>query len=225
MRVNNQLVVSTLKLSLPAFLFVSALVAAPIAGRCAAHPHVPAGLNAFSGLEACGLAANQVDAHVAPWTAHFTASRLSVSSTNRGELFPDLASFRLEGKLPEMKGKVVLVDFWASWCIPCRQSFKTLNDLQKRFGPEGLVIIAINVDEDPKHMSRFLTRNSADFTVVRDASQKLVTALDVKAMPTSFLVDRDGKLRHIHSGYHEDETPKQYEQEVAGLLNPSAVTP
>ena len=205
------------KVSCSKFSLLTVVALALTSGSCPAQTRVLAELD--------NLAGRELGAFTALWATHFTGPQVRVSSPNPSGLFPDLASFQLEGKLPETKGKVVLVDFWASWCAPCRQSFKTLNDLHQRFGSEGLVVIAVNVDEDQKHMARFLTKNPAAFAVVRDTSQKLVTALDVKAMPTSFLVDRDGKLRHAHSGYHGDETPKQYEQEITGLLRSSASTP
>jgi thiol-disulfide isomerase/thioredoxin len=143
-----------------------------------------------------------------------------------GDAFPDLKEFALEGKLPPARpGGVVLVDVWASWCAPCKQSFATLNKLHQRFAPEGLVIIAVSVDEEERAMTRFLANNRAQFAVVRDAAQKLVTALDVKAMPTSFLIDHEGKVRHIHSGYDGNKTAKQYEEEIAALLRSSAPKP
>jgi len=143
-----------------------------------------------------------------------------------GDLFPHLDHFQLEGKLPETRdAKVVLVDFWASWCAPCRQSFAALNKLQKKFGTGGLTIIAVNVDEKPANMARFLAKNQADFPVVRDAAQKLVATLAVETLPTSLLIDQDGKVRHIHRGFREDETPMQYEREIADLLGSPGRTP
>ena len=149
-------------------------------------------------------------------TANVAAGAIKV-----GDTFPDLASFKIEGKLPEsLKDKVVMIDFWASWCDPCKESFPAMEDLQKPLGPKGLVIIAINVDEDRKEMEDFLKKNapSASFTLVRDATQKLVEKAGVATMPGSFLLDREGKVRFIHTGYRGNETKKKYEQEIESLL-------
>ena len=136
-----------------------------------------------------------------------------------GDGFPDLATFKLEGKLPDsLKGKVVIVDFWASWCGPCKDSFPVMNELQKKYGDQGLVIIAVNVDEVASDMQDFLKENKAAFVVVRDAKQKLVEIAGIPTMPGSFIIDETGKVRFAHSGFHGDETRKQYEQEIESLL-------
>ena len=102
------------------------------------------------------------------------------------DLFP---SYQLEGKLPQaLKGQVILLDFWASWCAPCKTSFPAMEELQKKYAPEGLTIIAVSVDEKPENMQRFLKSLKVSFTIVRDAQHKLVAAADIKAMPTSFLI-------------------------------------
>jgi len=137
-----------------------------------------------------------------------------------GDAFPDLAAFKLEGRLPEgMKGKVVVVDFWASWCGPCKESFPAMNDLQKKYSDRGLLIVAVNVDEARKDMDEFLKANPAGFTVVRDAAQALVAKANVGTMPSSFILDRQGKVRFVHSGFHGDKTRKQYEEEIESLLS------
>jgi thiol-disulfide isomerase/thioredoxin len=137
-----------------------------------------------------------------------------------GETFPDLAGFKLEGTLPEtLKGKIVMVDFWASWCEPCKQSFPAMEDLQKRYRERGFVILAVNVDENRAEMESFLKKNPATFTVVRDAAQKLVEKTGIATMPSSFLIDSTGKVRFVHSGYRGDETRKKYQQEIEALLN------
>jgi thiol-disulfide isomerase/thioredoxin len=146
------------------------------------------------------------------------AFSLAAAPVKVGDTFPDLSKFKLEGALPDLKGKVVLVDFWASWCAPCKESFPTMNDLQKRYGTQGLVIIGINVDENNSDMVDFLKKHSASFTVVRDAAQKLVDKVDISTMPTSFLIDGSGKVRFTHSGFRGDETKKKYEQEIESLL-------
>jgi thiol-disulfide isomerase/thioredoxin len=146
---------------------------------------------------------------------------IAAAAIKVGDTFPDLASFQVEGKLPEsLKDKVVLIDFWASWCDPCKDSFPAMEDLQKRYGPKGLVIIAINVDEDRKEMEDFLKKHapSPSFTLVRDATQKLVEKAGIVTMPGSFLLDREGKVRFVHNGYRGHETKKKYEQEIESLL-------
>jgi thiol-disulfide isomerase/thioredoxin len=147
------------------------------------------------------------------------ASFLTAASVKVGDAFPDLAKFKLEDKVPgDLKGKVVLIDFWASWCAPCKKSFPALNRLQQRYGDKGLVIIAVNVDEQRAKMERFLKDIPASFAVSRDAQQQLVAAVEVETMPTSFLLDASGRVRFTHVGYLGDETEKQYVHEIEELL-------
>jgi cytochrome c biogenesis protein CcmG, thiol:disulfide interchange protein DsbE len=146
----------------------------------------------------------------------------AVAGLKVGDTFPDLAKFNLEGKLPaDLKGKIVFVDFWASWCGPCKDSFPTLNAFQKKYADQGLVIIAVNEDEKRPDMEEFLKDNKASFIVVRDAApdgKKLVDKVEIGVMPSSFILDGDGKVRFAHSGYHGADTKKKYEQEIESLL-------
>lgn len=135
-----------------------------------------------------------------------------------GDELPDLASFNLEGQLPaNLDGKVVLVDFWASWCLPCAKSFPVLDELQKKYG-DRLVIVAVNVDQKKANMENFLKKRPVSFSVVRDARQKLVAVAEPETMPTSFILDSSGKVRFQHSGFHGEETEKQYISEIESLL-------
>ena len=136
-----------------------------------------------------------------------------------GEAFPDLSSFKLEGKLPDTaKAKVIMVDFWASWCEPCKQSFPVMEDLHQRYSKDGLIIVAVNVDENRADMEAFLKKNNVTFAVLRDPNQKLVERAGVATMPTSFLIDKDGKVRFLHNGFRGAETKKKYDEEIQSLL-------
>jgi thiol-disulfide isomerase/thioredoxin len=147
------------------------------------------------------------------------ASAAPASAVKAGDKFPDLGSFKLDGKLPDTtKAKVVMVDFWASWCAPCQESFPVMEELRKRYAERGLVVIGVCVDEDRSDMEDFLKHNKVAFAVVRDASQKLVQHVGVETMPTSFLIDREGKVRFTHTGYRGPATKKQYEAEIEELL-------
>ena len=136
-----------------------------------------------------------------------------------GDPFPDLSKFGIEGKLPDtLKGKIVVVDFWASWCGPCKDSFPVMEELHRRFSDKGLVILAINVDESRAAMEEFLKEHPVTFSVVRDAKKKLVAAVNIASMPTSFILDADGKVHSIHNGFRGVETRKKYIKEIQALL-------
>lgn len=135
-----------------------------------------------------------------------------------GDAFPDLKPFALEGSVPELKGKVVLLDFWASWCGPCKKSFPVMADLQKEFGPRGFEVVAVSVDEKSAAMEAFVKKTQPPFTVVRDGQGRMAEAAGVDKMPTSFLLGADGRVVAIHSGFEGEATRKQYQQEIAAAL-------
>jgi len=135
-----------------------------------------------------------------------------------GSSLPELSDFGLEGNLPDLKNKVILIDFWAAWCGPCRKSFPHLQSLHETYSGKGLVILGVSVDQTDKAMKKFLEANKVTFATVRDAAQKLVANAGVKAMPSSYLIDRKGNIRAVHIGFHGNETVEAYEKEIKQLL-------
>ena len=134
-----------------------------------------------------------------------------------GDAFPDLTKFGLEGTLPDTQGKIVLVDFFASWCDPCKESFPVMEELKQKFGDKGLVIIAVNMDKKKQDMADFLKEHPVSFTVVRDASAKLAKEVQIPTMPSSFLLDKNGKVHAFHRGFKGD-TKKKYTEQIEALL-------
>lgn len=122
-----------------------------------------------------------------------------------------------ETLLDDLRGKVVLLDFWASWCEPCRQSFPWMSELQQRHGDSGLVVIAINLDQDRKLAERFLAATPARFRIEYDAEGMLATRFDVTAMPMSIVIDRQGRIRERHKGFREEQRATR-EQTIVNLL-------
>lgn len=138
-----------------------------------------------------------------------------------GDAFPDIgkAGLQGDGNLPaDLRGKVLLVDFWASWCGPCKLSFPVLNELHTKYGSQGLVIVGISVDDAKKAMETFLRKTPAQFPVLHDGGHQLVSQVEVATMPTSFLIDRSGVVRFIHTGFHGEKTRADYIREVESLL-------
>jgi thiol-disulfide isomerase/thioredoxin len=143
-----------------------------------------------------------------------------------GDLFPSLSSARLSGgPLPDTSGKVVVVDFWASWCAPCKASFPVYSRLQKQFAGQGLVIIGVSVDERAAAYSAFVAKYNPAFLTAHDSQQKLVSAVQVPTMPTCYLIDRSGRVRYVHAGFHGGETERELISEVQALLGAKAATP
>ncbi len=136
-----------------------------------------------------------------------------------GDSFPPLAEAGLVGgALPATAEQVVLVDFWASWCAPCKASFPAMARLHAEFAPRGLVIVAVSVDEKPAAYAAFLKRNAPPFAALHDAQQKLVRAVKVPAMPTSYLLGRDGRVRFVHRGFHGKTTEDELRGQIETLL-------
>ena len=119
--------------------------------------------------------------------------------------------------LARFHGQVVVVDFWASWCKPCRQSIPWLNDLRTRYGGQGLVIVGVNVDANRADADKFQREVPIAFDVLYDPQGKLAEQFGVQGMPTSFVFDRDGKLAHTLLGYR-DARRDDHETEILNLL-------
>ena len=143
---------------------------------------------------------------------------LALADVAVGRPFPKLAEGGLVGHLPDQSGRVVLVDFWATWCAPCRSSFPVYGQLQQELGDRGLTIIGVSVDKEEEPYNRFLEKFSPGFTTVRDADQLFVAAVQPPAMPTCYLLDRHGVLRAVHSGFHGAATARQLRDEIKKLL-------
>ncbi|MDP9012400.1 MAG: TlpA family protein disulfide reductase [Pseudomonadota bacterium] len=119
--------------------------------------------------------------------------------------------------LTPYRGKVVYVDFWASWCAPCKQSFPWLDNLVREYGPQNFVVIGVNVDKDRDRAARFLNETRADFPIVYDPKGELATAYKVTGMPSGILIDRSGQVRFQHAGFSEKQKGL-YEEQLHTLL-------
>jgi len=126
-------------------------------------------------------------------------------------------------RLSDFKGKVVYVDFWASWCGPCRQSLPLYEDLQKRLPVGQFQIIAINLDEDRKDAEAFLKRHPVSYLILSDPEGISASAWSVPAMPTSFLVDSSGKIANIYIGF-EPSHIGTIEHDIKALLDSTAAS-
>lgn len=139
-----------------------------------------------------------------------------------GEAFPALAPagvVALEGSaVPAIEGKVVLVDFWASWCAPCKASFPVMAKLHRDYGPRGFAIAAISVDDKAAAAAAFAKKLAPPFAVLHDRDKKLVSRVSVPAMPTSYLLGRDGRVRFVHQGFRGDSTEQELRREIEQLL-------
>ena len=128
-------------------------------------------------------------------------------SLEAGTAAPDLnlPGLKEAVSLAGLKGKVVYVDFWASWCGPCKQSFPFMNELQSKYRAEGFEIVAVNLDAKRDDADKFLAEVPARFTVAFDAKGESAKRFDVKGMPSSYLIGRDGKVVALHKGFKEED--------------------
>ncbi|MES9990393.1 MAG: TlpA disulfide reductase family protein [Candidatus Thiodiazotropha sp.] len=145
----------------------------------------------------------------------------ALQATSEPPLAPD---FSLPGvtdrvTLKSYKGMVVLLDFWASWCEPCRASFPWMNRMQAKYSAQGLQVIAINLDKDPALAEAFLNKIRVEFAIAFDPEGKVASLYGLQGMPASFLIDQQGRIHSSHVGFFHAEKERR-EQEIRKLLKP-----
>jgi cytochrome c biogenesis protein CcmG/thiol:disulfide interchange protein DsbE len=119
--------------------------------------------------------------------------------------------------LNEFRGRVIYLDFWASWCVPCRQSFPWMDRMQREFGQDAFIVVAVNVDHARPDAEQFLHEHSPAFKIVFDPDGALAERFGVKGMPTSFLIDREGHVHSEHEGFRLKDRDA-LEQQIRSLL-------
>jgi peroxiredoxin len=115
-------------------------------------------------------------------------------------------------RLQEQRGQVVMVNFWATWCGPCRQEMPHLNRLYEKYKASGFVLLGVNVDDDARNAADVAAKLGVTFPVLLDTDKKVSKLYDLATMPSTVLIDRDGKIRYVHRGYltgYEDAYDKQ----------------
>lgn len=135
-----------------------------------------------------------------------------------GEKLPDLSQYDLKGAIPTVEGKVTYVDFWASWCPPCKAAFPAMDRLYSEHKDEGFQVIAISLDSTKGAMDRFVDRAQPSFAIVWDEKQSLAYDAGIEVMPTSFLIDANGVIRKRHRGWGGSASEKELEAEIKELL-------
>lgn len=130
--------------------------------------------------------------------------------------FPIVQS-ALPADLHGLKGQVVYLDFWASWCKPCRKSFPWMNNMQRKYAQQGLQVITVNLDVEPSLAAQFLVNTPSSLPIVFDPEGNIASDYQLVGMPSSYLIDRAGNIRHVHKGFFSKKEAL-YEQQIISLL-------
>ncbi len=130
----------------------------------------------------------------------------------------DLEGAGLPPRLSQLAGKVVYLDFWASWCAPCRQSFPWMNDMHRKYAAKGLKIVGVNLDGDQDDAEAFMKQVPTKFAVSFDPKGQSVKGFGIKGMPTAVLIGRDGKILHVQLGWRPTDHTK-LEAKLAAALS------
>jgi thiol-disulfide isomerase/thioredoxin len=149
----------------------------------------------------------------------------TVRSLTNGEPAPACVLAVLDGSrsvsLADYRGQVVYLDFWASWCGPCRESFPFMNELQRELAGKGLQILAVSVDKTPEDARRFLAHYPAQFTVALDAAAACPAAFQLQGMPSSYIIDKGGAVRAVRAGFRNRDRA-EIRQQLLDLLGGAA---
>ena len=144
----------------------------------------------------------------------------SASAVGEGALAPEIALKDLSGKLvrvADLKGHVVVVDFWASWCAPCREELPVLEGLYRKYRAKGLVVIGVGQDKEAANLAKFLRASPLTFPIVHDSAGAVADRYAPPKMPSSYVVDKKGLIRHVHAGFKASDKAS-LERELSALL-------
>jgi len=133
---------------------------------------------------------------------------------------PDFTLRTMSGpnlRLSEQRGRVVMVNFWATWCGPCRQELPQLNRLYEKYRASGFVMLGVNVDEDVRKAAEVAGKLGVTFPVLLDTDKAVSRLYDLSTMPSTVLIDRDGKVRHVHRGY-QTGVEENYDRQIREML-------
>jgi peroxiredoxin len=119
--------------------------------------------------------------------------------------------------LASLAGKVVVIDFWATWCAPCKEELPVLQKLYKKYSAQGLVVVGVSVDKDASNIQSFMKKLAVSFPVVHDADHQVSGRYQPPRMPSSYIVDRKGIVRYVHGGFRADDAVV-FEKQIQGLL-------
>ncbi len=152
----------------------------------------------------------------------FTLAVFAKDAPKIGEPAPQFQGTTLDGKkigLADLKGKVVLIDFWASWCGPCRQEMPFLIELYQRYQKSPFEIVAVNIDDKLDNAQKFMDElpKKILFTVIKDPKQQIPPLYQIKGMPSTILLDKNGVIRYWHTGF-KDSYKADYVSEIDALL-------
>ncbi len=147
-------------------------------------------------------------------------SRSRADAVDEGQVAPEIQLQDLSGKavkLSSFQGKVVLVDFFASWCAPCREELPVLEKLHKTYRERGLVVLGVNIDNEVSAARNFLKTLPVSFLVLHDADKKVAKLYEPPSMPSSYLIDRKGHVHRVHKGFRASDAAK-IEAELKKML-------
>jgi peroxiredoxin len=149
-----------------------------------------------------------------------SAATLATAAVTVGATAPDFTLSTLNGpnlRLQEQRGKVVLVNFWATWCGPCRKEMPHLNRIADKYRASGLVMLGVNIDDDVRNATDVAAKLGVKFPVLLDTDKKVSRLYDLNSMPSTLVLDRSGRVRYVHRGY-QDGYEELYDKQIRDLL-------
>lgn len=158
---------------------------------------------------------------VAALLASLAFSSVASAGVGKGQRAPEFALASLKGSkvaLSSLRGKVVLIDFWAQWCEPCKKELPQLDKLAKDYAGKGVVILAVNIDKQRENAERMAKQLGLTLDVLLDPAGSVAATYDLPKMPTSFVVDKKGIVRYVNEGFDGPKDVERFKQELDELL-------
>ena len=149
-----------------------------------------------------------------------TSGLTTALALSAGQPMPEIGLTTLDGKkvtAQALRGKVVVVDFWATWCGPCKVELPILQKLYQKYGKQGLLVVGVSVDRDAGNLPKFLSKLGVTFPIAHDAGHSVAERFKPAKMPSSFIVGRDGIVKFVHAGFNAEDAAV-FEKEIASLL-------